>query len=149
MTHLIGNGILITRNAELPLIGDGCVAIEGNTIVDFGTSADMKRKYESAAFDDVYGSLIMPGLINTHGHIYSALARGMSLSGGKVSKNFTQILENLWWRVDRALGIEEIKSSAYTTYLDGIRNGVTTVFDHHASAGKVQGSLFTIADVAK
>jgi len=149
MTHLIGNGILITRNAKERLIHGGCVAINGNTIDDFGTTADMRKKYENAAFDDVNGSLIMPGLINTHGHIYSALARGMILSDDKVSTSFTQILENLWWRVDRALGIAEIKSSAYTTYLDGIRNGVTTVFDHHASAGKVQDSLAAIAQVAK
>ena len=66
----------------------------------------------------------------------------------RVSKNFTQILENLWWRVDRALSTKEIEASAYVTYLDGIRNGVTTVFDHHASAGSVAGSLFTIAGVA-
>ena len=50
--------------------------------------------------------IIMPGLINAHGHIYSALARGMSLKNAGVSKNFTQILENLWWRVDRALSPE-------------------------------------------
>ncbi len=149
MIHLIGNGILITRNAQHPLFSDGCVAIDGNTIVQIGTTADLREKYPSASFDNVNGSLIMPGLINTHGHIYSALSRGMILQGGEVSKNFTQILKNLWWRLDRALGIEQIKASAYTTYIDGIKNGVTTVFDHHASAGQVSGSLFAIADVAK
>ena len=91
----------------------------------------------------------MPGLINTHGHIYSAFARGMSLKDSKVSKNFTQILENLWWRMDRALDLPEIEYSAYTTYIDGIKNGVTTMFDHHASAGRVKDSLFTIAKVAE
>jgi putative selenium metabolism protein SsnA len=149
MINLIGNGILITRNTAGRLINNGCVAVMGNLIIDFGTTSEMRKKYASAAFDNVQGRLIMPGFINTHGHIYSALARGMILRDGKVSKNFTQILQNLWWRVDRSLGISEIKSSAYTTYLDGIRNGVTTVFDHHASAGQVQGSLFAIAQVAK
>ena len=91
----------------------------------------------------------MPGFINTHQHIYSALARGMSLKNSKPSYNFQQILENLWWRLDRSLGLNEIKYSAYTTYIDGIKNGVTTVVDHHASFGKIKGSLFTIADVAK
>lgn len=149
MKHLIGGGVLITRNEARPLIENGCVAVDSNMISDFGTTSEMKSKYPNAAFDDVQGKLIMPGLINAHGHIYSALARGMSLKNHGVSKNFTQILENLWWRIDRSLGEKEIEASAYVTYLDGIRNGVTTVFDHHASAGSVQGSLFTIADVAE
>jgi len=149
MKQLIGNGVLITRNREKALIKDGCVVVDGNVIIDYGTTATMKEKYTEYAFDDVHGKLIMPGLINTHGHIYSALARGMILNDSKVSKNFTEILENLWWRVDRALDLDEIKYSAYTTYIDGIKNGVTTVFDHHASAGRVRGSLMTIADVAK
>ena len=146
---LIGNGMLITQNETNPLIMDGCVAVDGSTIADFGSTQDMKQRYPSASFYDAGGKVIMPGLINTHGHIYSAFARGMILSGGKVSKNFTQILENLWWRLDRALNLPEIEYSAYATYIDGIKNGVTTVYDHHASAGHVPDSLKTIADVAK
>ncbi len=146
---LIGNGILITQNGACPLLMDGCVAVDGSTIADYGTTQDMKKKYPSAPFYNADGRVIMPGLINTHGHIYSAFARGMILSGGKVSKNFTQILENLWWRLDRALDLPEIEYSAYATYIDGIKNGVTTVYDHHASAGHVPGSLKTIADVAE
>ena len=146
---LIGNGVLITQNAAQPVIHDGCVAVDGATIADYGATAQMKQKYPQAEFYDARGGVIMPGLINTHGHIYSAFARGMSLKDSKVSKNFTQILENLWWRVDRALELPEIEYSAYTTYIDGIKNGVTTVFDHHASAGCVKDSLFTIAEVAE
>jgi putative selenium metabolism protein SsnA len=146
---LIGNGVLITQNAARPLIQDGCVAVDGTTIADFGTTAEIKAKYPQSEFNDARGGVIMPGLINTHGHIYSAMARGMSLKNSKVSKNFTQILENLWWRMDRALDLPEILYSAYTTYIDGIKNGVTTVFDHHASAGHVPDSLFTIAEAAE
>jgi len=146
---LIGNGQLITQNETCPLFEDGCVAVDGNVITDLGSTQEMKQKYPQASFYDAKGCVIMPGLINTHGHIYSAFARGMILNDGKVSKNFSQILENLWWRVDRALQLPEIEYSAYATYIEGIKNGVTTVYDHHASAGHVPDSLFTIADVAK
>lgn len=146
---LIGNGVLITQNGTTPVIHDGCVAVDGNTIADYGGTQEMRAKYPKTEFHDVQGGVIMPGLINTHGHIYSAFARGMTLSDSRVSRNFTQILENLWWRVDRALDLPEIQYSAYTTYIDGIRNGVTTVFDHHASAGRARDSLFTIAEVAE
>ena len=146
---LIGNGKLITQNETCPLVEDGCVVVDANVIADFGTTQEMKQKYPQCTFYDAAGRVIMPGLINTHGHIYSAFARGMILKDSKVSKNFSQILENLWWRVDRALALPDIEYSAYATYIECIKNGVTTVYDHHASAGHVPDSLFTIADVAK
>jgi putative selenium metabolism protein SsnA len=149
MVRLIGNGRLFTRNSDKPYIKDGCVAVQDENIVDFGKTAELKTQYPQADFYDACGKVIMPGFINTHQHIYSALARGMSLKNSKPSKNFDEILENLWWRVDRALNFEEIKYSAYATYLDSVKNGVTTVFDHHASYGNIAGSLFEITDVAK
>jgi putative selenium metabolism protein SsnA len=123
--------------------------VDGNKIVDYGPTSLLKETYKGSEFYDAQGKVIMPGLINTHGHIYSALAQGMILADSKPSHSFKDILENLWWRVDRGLDLPEIKYSAYTTYIDSIRNGVTTFFDHHASAGRVSGSLFAIADVAK
>jgi putative selenium metabolism protein SsnA len=148
MVKCIGNGILITQNKYSPVLQNGCVAVDGSRIIDFGPTSALKEKYADAEYYDARGRVIMPGLINTHGHIYSALARGMILADAKPSHSFQDILENLWWRVDRHLDLPEIRCSAYTTYIDCIKNGVTTFFDHHASAGRVQGSLFAIADAA-
>jgi len=145
---LIGNGKLITRNEKQPFYEDGCVAVDNNKIVEYGETVYLKIKYTEAEFIDAKGGVIMPGLINMHQHIYSALARGMQMKNSPINTNFNEILENLWWRLDRGLGLEEIKYSAYTTYIEGIKNGVTTVFDHHASAGQIEGSLMTIADAA-
>ncbi|MCL2616239.1 MAG: putative aminohydrolase SsnA [Defluviitaleaceae bacterium] len=147
--QLIGNGRLVTRNASAQFIANGCVAVDDTVIADFGTTAEMRAKYPDAEFFDVGGKVIMPGLINTHMHIYSAFARGMSLKNSPVNKNFSMILENLWWRVDKVLNIEDVKYSAYATLIDCIKYGVTTVFDHHASQNYIEGSLFAIADVAK
>lgn len=143
----IGNGTLITRDGGA-VIENGCVAVDGNKIADVGATGVLREKYKGAEFYDAKGNIIMPGFINTHGHIYSALARGMTLKDTKPSHSFKDILENLWWRIDRGLDLHEIKYSAYTTYIDSIKNGVTTFFDHHASAGRVRDSLFTIADAA-
>lgn len=41
------------------------------------------------------------------------------------------------------------RASACATILECIRNGVTTIFDHHASFCEIPGSLFAIKDVAK
>lgn len=145
---IIGNGRVITRDEENPYIENGAVVIRDNTIIAVGDYSVLKEKYKEEEFIDAKGKVIMPGLINTHMHIYSAFARGMA-GKGPAPKNFTDILENLWWRLDKGLTLEDTKYSAYTTYLDCIKNGVTTVFDHHASPYSVEGSLFTIGDVAK
>ena len=145
---LVGNGRLITKNEQNPYMDDGCVVIEGNVIKEIGSTKEMKEKYSSHEFIDANKKVIMPGLINTHMHIYSSFARGMAVPG-KPSENFMEILENLWWRLDKKLTLEDTKYSAYATYIDCIKNGVTTVFDHHASPLAIEGSLFTIKDVAK
>lgn len=145
---IIGNGRLITHDQSKPFFHNGAVAVEGNKVVETGTTEEIKNKYPEAEFIDAKGQLIMPGMINTHHHIYSAFARGMA-STGPAPKNFVDILENMWWKVDKNLGLEDVKYSALTTYIDSVKNGVTTVFDHHASPMAAKDSLFTIAEAAK
>lgn len=145
---LIGNGPVFTRDNELPYLKNGAIAIENGSIIEVGSFDSLQARYPDAELLDAKGKIIMPGLINAHEHIYSTFARGMSLDG-KPNTNFLEILEGLWWRLDKALTIDDIRYSAYITLLDGVRYGVTTVYDHHASPNAVQGSLFTIADVAK
>ena len=101
-----------------------------------------------AEFIDARGGLILPGLINTHNHIYSAFARGLTINGYH-PHDFNDILEGMWWKIDRLLTKENDRLSAYAVYLDCIKNGVTTVFDHHASYFDIPGSLDEIADAAK
>lgn len=143
---LIGNGKLITQNDQHPFIEDGCVAVDGNTIAAFGTTAEMKGKYPDAKWYDAKGRLIMPGLINAHTHIYSSFARGLSLPQAQPNKDFMDILDNQWWRIDKVLNEDDNRYSAYATGLESVRNGVTTIFDHHASQHHIPGSLFAIDD---
>lgn len=145
---IIGNGRLVTRNDATPFVENGAVVVDGNVIVDYGTTADMKSKYDGADFYDADSKLIMPGLINTHHHIYSTFARGMFLEGPR-NESFFDILENLWWKVDKVLNLEDVKYSAYPIYIDCVKNGVTTIFDHHASQMHIEKSLFTLAELAE
>lgn len=146
--EIIGNGRLITQNKENPFIENGALVIEDGKIIDYGTTNDILSKYKNSEYLDANQKVIMPGLINTHGHIYSAFARGMNLDG-PTSKGFLDILNNLWWRLDRKLTLEDVKYSAYTTLMDSLKFGVTTFFDHHASPNAVTNSLFTIGKVAE
>lgn len=79
-----------------------------------------------------------------HHHIYSALARGMP-PPPKAPRNFTEILQTIWWRLDKALDREMIEASALVSALYCVKNGVTFVIDHHASPFAIEGSLETIA----
>ncbi|MEG2659422.1 MAG: putative aminohydrolase SsnA [Oscillospiraceae bacterium] len=145
---LIGNGTLVTRGEKMQVIQNGCVAAENGVITQIGNTAALRAQYPSAEFIDALGGVIMPGLINAHGHIYSAFARGLSINGYS-PKNFLDILDGQWWTIDRKLTLPDTRMSAMATYLDCIKNGVTTMFDHHASYGGIEGSLFAIADAAK
>jgi len=145
---LIGNGRLFTRDEKNSFFENGAVVWEDNTIVEVGDFETLKKKYADAEFIDAKGGVIHPAFINTHEHIYSALARGLSIKG-YAPNGFLEILDGLWWTIDRNLDNDLTKLSAEATYLECIKNGVTTIFDHHASFGEISGSLFAIEEAAR
>jgi len=145
---LVGNGRLITRDDRMPLVENGCVAIRDGLITEAATTAALRQSYPSAQFLDAQGRLIMPGLINTHMHLYSTFARGMALKDDAPG-NFVEILERLWWRLDKVLNLDDVYLSAQVAMIDCIRNGTTTILDHHSSPGAIGGSLCRIAEAAR
>lgn len=145
---LVGNGRVVTRDNNNPFLESGAVLIDGRTISKVGDLGTLKAENPDARFVDAKGGVIMPGLINCHEHIYSAMARGLSIKGYN-PKGFLDILDGMWWTLDRKLDLDSVKQSAVTTYIDCIKQGVTTIFDHHASFGAITGSLFAIEEAAK
>lgn len=146
--YLIGNGKLFTRDANNPYIECGGIIVEGTLIKEVGNFEDLKIKYPDAEIVEANNQIIMPAFINAHNHIYSSFARGLSIKNHN-PKNFIEILEGLWWNLDNHLTLDNDKVSAKVTYLNCIENGVTTVFDHHASYKMTEGSLMELAKVAK
>lgn len=145
---MIGNGQLVTRDSEHPFYEDGAVVLEDSIIKKVGTTEALRKEFPEAEFVDAKGGVIMPAFVNTHEHIYSAMARGLSINGYNPN-GFLEILDGMWWTIDRHLTLEQTRQSARATYLDSIKNGVTTVFDHHASFGEIKDSLFAIEDAAR
>ena len=111
---IIGNGRLITRDSEQPYLENGAVVTENELIKEVGSLDALRKKYPEAEFVDAKGGVIMPAFINAHTHIYSALARGLSMSGYNPT-NFFEVLDGMWWRLDRHLSLEDTRRSAYTT----------------------------------
>lgn len=145
---IVGNGRMITRDVSCPFLEDGAVVMDKNKIIEVGQTEDIRKAYKEAEYIDAKKGVIMPAFINTHEHIYSAMARGLSIDGYD-PKGFLDILDGMWWTIDRNLSEEQILQSARATYIDSIKNGVTTVFDHHASFGSITDSLFIIEEAAK
>jgi putative selenium metabolism protein SsnA len=94
---------------------------------------------------DCARTLVLPGNVCAHHHLYSALSRGMPYRL-EPPADFLQILQRVWWRLDRALDERSVRMSALVGGLEALRAGTTTVIDHHASPNFIDGSLDVIGD---
>ncbi len=134
------HGIVVTLGKNNRVIWNGSVVTDGESIVAVGDAAEMKNRYPEAEAVDCAGKIVLPGFVCAHHHFYSTMARGMAIPGEPAS-NFVEILERLWWKVDKAIEGEDITLSAQIPLIECIRNGTTTVIDHHASPSMRDGSL--------
>lgn len=141
----IQHALIATFGPENQVITDGAVVLDGNGVVFVGPMGQLPV-FECSDVIDAKGRLVTPGLVNAHTHFYSEPATGI---GFRPAGDFRGILENLWWRLDAALEMPDIESAARVFGLKSLQQGVTTVFDHHASYGAISGSLGAIAKVVK
>jgi putative selenium metabolism protein SsnA len=145
MTLLIKNGTIITLGENNRVLYDHSVLCDGELIKAIAPSKTFDGSYDKII--DAEGKVVMPGFINVHMHFYSTMARGF----GKVapSKDFNEVLQNLWWKLDKKLTLEDSYYSALIPLIDAVRHGTTTFIDHHASPFAVRGSLGRIADAVR
>ncbi len=119
---MVQAGNLRVADGKIVGVGSDVVSAEGDEIVDCG------------------GAVLMPGLVNGHTHLYSALAAGMP-APPRPPRNFYEILQFIWWRLDRAHTLESVEVSGLIGALAAVRCGTTTLIDHHASPNAIEGSL--------
>ncbi len=91
---------------------------------------------------------VTPGLVCSHHHLYSELARGMP-APPKVATSFQEILEQVWWRLDAALDLEMLEWSAKLGALEALEAGTTAIIDHNETPNAIEGSLSVIADACQ
>src|SRR3954463_4247492 len=115
-------GHLRVADGKIVSLGANAAAEPGDEIVNCG------------------GAVLMPGLVNGHTHLYSALAAGMP-APPRAPRNFLEILQLIWWRLDRAHTLESVEMSGLIGALAAVRCGTTTLIDHHASPNAIDGSL--------
>jgi putative selenium metabolism protein SsnA len=145
---LITNGRLVTWEDENRIIEDGALLIEDGRISAVGDTKTLKEQYPGAERIDAGNQLVMPGNICAHTHFYGAFARGLAIPG-PAPQDFPDILNRLWWRLDRALLDVDVKYSALVCLVDAVKHGTTTLIDHHASPNAIDSSLDQIAEAVE
>ncbi len=143
---LVAGGPLATLVPGAPILDVGAVRVQAGLVAETGPAAALRERHPELPVYDVGGRLILPGFIDAHMHFYSQLAVGLA---GAPADDFVGVLRGMWWRLDRALTPDAVYLSAWLALTEGLRRGVTTVIDHHASPGAIEGSLGLIERAAR
>jgi 5-methylthioadenosine/S-adenosylhomocysteine deaminase len=117
---LIVGGTVITMDNTRRVIDDGAVAVVGDRIAAVGTTADIKARFRAREVIDAYRKVVMPGLIDGHGHAGHELLK--SLAADK--DNWEEVAERMYahgstpdfWKADAMLaGLERLKFGVTTS----------------------------------
>lgn len=145
---LITNATLVTWEKPNRILPGWGIYIKDGKIADLGPDSELKTRHPHAPLLDARGQLLLPGNLCAHTHFYGAFSRGMAIPGDAPTQ-FSEILQKLWWPLDRSLNEEDIRYSALLCLVDAIKHGTTTLFDHHASPNAIVGSLDIIAEAVE
>lgn len=141
MSLLITGATVVTRLAPVEL-RRADLLLRGGRVERLQPTPEMAV---GASVLDADGCVVIPGNVNAHTHAYSALARGMPYRLAPPT-TFLEILQRVWWRLDRALDEESIRVSALVAAREALLSGTTTLVDHHASPNAIDGSLHLVAE---
>ena len=145
MRLLIQGGTIVTFGSPCRVLEGQALLLEGGRIARIAPAEEIPGPFDRVL--DARGQVVLPGLVNAHMHFYSTLVRGLGKAAP--SADFQEVLENLWWRLDRKLSLDDVEVSARVILVEAIRKGTTTLVDHHASPGAVRGSLGRIAKAVR
>lgn len=142
---LITHANLITWEQPNQVLEGHAILIEDDRITAIGPTTELEYLFPQAERLDAHGQYAMPGNICAHTHFYGAFARGLAVPP-PAPKEFSEVLQKLWFPLDKSLTLEDVRYSALVMLIDAIKHGTTTLFDHHASPNALEGSLDAIGE---
>jgi len=89
------------------------------------------------------------GFVNAHTHLYSGLAPFGMPAPAEPPADFVAILEQVWWKLDRALDAQALRASAQWYVAEALQLGTVGLIDHHESPNLIEGALDILADVCQ
>jgi len=116
--------VLVTMDAQRREIPDGAVFIRGGIIEAVGPTAELPDTADEVI--DLRGRIVLPGLVNTHHHMYQSLTRAVPGAQDAELFGWLQTLYPLWG----GLTPEMIRASTLTAMAELILSGCTTSSDH-------------------
>lgn len=141
---IIFNGKIVTWGRPNRILNGHALRVVDSRIDALGDEQQIRTQFPQDELVDAHGQWIMPGQICAHTHFYSAFSRGLAIPG-EPPGGFVEILDKLWWRLDKALTHEDVYYSALVSLVDAIKHGTTTLVDHHAAPNSIDGGLDDIA----
>ena len=105
---IITNTKIITWGKPNQILEGKALRIADGKITTISDASEIQRRYPGEEVLDAGGQYVMPGNICAHTHFYGAFSRGMAIPG-PAPANFVEILQSLWWKLDKALDAESIK----------------------------------------
>lgn len=116
--------VLVTMDGERRELRDGGLFIEGNRIVAVGPSSELPSVADQVF--DLRGHLVLPGLVNTHHHMYQSLTRAVPAAQNAELFGWLTSLYRVWAH----LTPEMIEVSTLTAMAELLLSGCTTSSDH-------------------
>ncbi len=133
---MILHGTLLTMDIQRRIIYDGAIAIEKGRIFDIGTTKELNNKYNARKVIDASRKVVMPGLIDTHGHAGHSLIKTVAEN---VGDDWVPIVENFYkegttpdyWYIDGKLAA-----------LERLKFGVTCGVSYLGSCARTDDSIY-------
>lgn len=142
---LVRGDVVVTMDDDRRVVFDGAVAVEGNEIIAVGRSSEVSKGFKADEVISAPKSIVLPGLVCAHTHLYGVALRGASLKI-KPPSDFAQILQRIWWPVDEKLGNEDAYATALAAGAELLLTGTTTFADTYSAQNHIEGSLDAIAE---
>jgi cytosine/adenosine deaminase-related metal-dependent hydrolase len=116
--------VLVTMDDARREIPDGGLFVRGNRIEQVGTTADLPPSADEVI--DLRGHVLLPGLVNTHHHMFQTLTRAVPAAQDAELFGWLKALYPIWAR----LTPDAIRVSALTAMAELMLSGCTTSSDH-------------------
>jgi 5-methylthioadenosine/S-adenosylhomocysteine deaminase len=121
---LIERGVVLPMTGERHLLWDGAVAVDGGRIVAVGPTADLRRRFGARETIDARDQLVMPGLVNTHMHLFGAFARGLVND-----LSFTPWIQKKFYVTSKGLNPDNYFLGTQFTSIEMLKTGTTAFLD--------------------
>ncbi|WP_312666440.1 amidohydrolase family protein, partial [Pantoea sp. CTOTU49201] len=124
MSYLLAVGWIITMNPQREILEQASLLIEDKTIRAIGTRDALQQRYPEAEIIDCRERIIMPGMVNTHTHLFQTLLKG--LGDDMVLKKWFTCMTG---PSAVALTEEDVYAAALHGCMESLRSGVTSLVD--------------------